>query len=258
MISRIRAIFLRYFYEFPGLDVFSELFFWPLIDLRLWGLTITWIQRHEQDPQLPRLVLTALVLFQIFFQSSCGFSVHLAREFWDRNLLNLFATPLRLLEWILGNISLCLVKITITMVFSSLLAFGLYGVNVFAPGLPFLLYAVSLIISGWVLGLIAASVIIRFGQKVGMLAWMIPAFFAPLCAVFYPVSSLPDWVQSISLSLPMTYIFEAMRQRLTDGSFSICDLTYNLFFNALYLTGAVLLFRAAFERSRARGLNRLE
>ena len=258
MTSRIRAVFLRYIYEFPGLDMISELFFWPIIDILLWGLTIVWIQRQEHDPQLPKLILTALILFHVLLRGTCDLSCSILREFWDRNLLNLFATPLRLVEWVVGCLVLSIVKALISVAFGFSMAYLFYGINVFAPGPIFLFYAVSLLFSGWVLGLLASSIIVLLGQKVGMLAWMIPFFFSPFCAVFYPVSSLPTWIQPISRSLPMAYIFEAMRQQLTDGTFSLPNLTYNLLLNTLYFAVAAAIFKMAFERSRARGLNRLE
>lgn len=258
MISRVRAVFLRYFYEFPGLDMMSEIFFWPIIDILLWGLTIVWIQRQEHDPQLSRLILTGLILFHVLLRGACDLSCSIVREFWDRNLLNLFATPLRLMEWVMGCLALSLVKTLVSIAFGFSMAYIFYGVNVFAPGPIFIFYAASLLLSGWILGLLTSSLIILFGQKVGMLAWMVPSFLSPFCAVFYPVNSLPTWVQSISWCLPMTYIFEAMRQQLSSGTFSLPDLLHNLLLNALYFCIAAAIFKTAFERSRARGLNRLE
>ncbi len=38
----------------------------------------------------------------------------------------------------------------------------------------------------------------------------------PLGAVYYPVSTLPGWLQSVSWLLPPTYVFEGLRSVLID------------------------------------------
>ncbi len=258
MISRIRAIFFRYLYELPSFDMMSGLFFWPIIDLLLWGLAMVWLQRQEHNPQLPQLILTALVLFQVFLRGAVDLAYFMLLECWGRNLIMIFATPLRLFEWLIATLLLTLIKLLILLTVSSSAAYLLSGVNVFAVGTPFIFYTLSLLTSGWALGMVIASIILLMGQKISMLAWLAPGFFSPLSAVFYPVSSLPEWVQLISWSLPMTYIFESMRQQLTNRTFFLTDLTHNLLLNTLYFAAAAAIFKIAFERSRARGLNRLE
>ena len=44
---RIYAVFLRYFYMIAGLHQVAELFFWPLVDILLWGLTTVWLQQQQ-------------------------------------------------------------------------------------------------------------------------------------------------------------------------------------------------------------------
>ena len=44
--QRIYGVFLRYFYVMrKGLHHLSDLFYWPLVDILLWGLTSVWINR---------------------------------------------------------------------------------------------------------------------------------------------------------------------------------------------------------------------
>ncbi len=257
--SRIYAVFLRYFYTITGLHQIAELFFWPLIDILLWGLTTAWLaQQGEMPGKLPLIILTGLVFWQILLRGSYEIAVNLLQEFWNRNLVNLFSTPLHILEWTIGVILLCICKMAISLSFGALLIYLLYTLNVFTLGWAFLPYACSLLISGWILGFLASSLIIRYGQKLEMLAWMTAALFAPFSAIFYPVDSLPHWAQCIAFYLPMTYIFEGMRLILNEGIFSWGYFCMSLGLNCVYLVGAITLFTFSFEFSRARGLNRLE
>ena len=48
-------------------------------------------------------------------------SVNILREFWDRNLLNFFATPLKSAEWMGGVMLLSLCRIVVSFLFGSTL-----------------------------------------------------------------------------------------------------------------------------------------
>ena len=41
--------------------------------------------------------------------------------------------------------------------------------------------------------------------------WPIPGLLSPFAAVFYPVSTLPGWMQVLSYALPPSYVFEGLR-----------------------------------------------
>jgi ABC-type polysaccharide/polyol phosphate export permease len=56
----------------------------------------------------------------------------------------------------------------------------------------------------------------------------------------------------------MTYIFEGMRKVLRGDSMPLRDLLMSFGLNMLYLAIAILFFGSMFQRSRSRGLGRLE
>ncbi len=259
-LKRVSGVFFRYYYVLlKGPQQLSDLFYWPLIDILLWGLTSVWIQSQTQGvSDYPLLLMTGLIFWQITWRGSVDISVSLLQEFWHRNLVNLFSTPLKLSEWIAGVILLCLSKLVITVAFGALTVYLLYALNVFTIGWAFIPFGISLLIFGWILGFLAASLIIYWGQQIEALAWMIGFVFAPFSAVFYPVSVLPEWAQAISWSLPTTYIFEGMRHILAQESFPLEYFWISIGLNLFYLTLSLILFRFMFEKSRAKGLARLE
>jgi ABC-2 type transport system permease protein len=91
-----------------------------------------------------------------------------------------------------------------------------------------------------------------------MLAWMVGFLFAPFSAVFYPVDVLPECEQIISWCLPTTYIFQGMRAILAGDTFPLSYYGISLGLDVIYLILTLLLFRFAFEKSREKGLGRLE
>lgn len=257
--SRIKGVFFRYYYNLiKGPNQLSDLFYWPLVDILLWGLTSIWIQRQSHVENLPLLLMTALIFWQIAWRGSIDISVNILQEVWHRNLVNLFSTPLKISEWIAGTILLCLCKLMVTIAFGSLMIYLLYALNVFTLGLAFLPFAALLLVFGWCLGFLAAGIIIYWGHQVEMIAWMIGFLFAPFSAVFYPVAVLPTWAQKISWCLPTTYVFEGMRQILNGNPFPYSYLVYSIILNIVYLMLSIVFFKWMFEKSRQKGLARLE
>ena len=257
--TRIWAIFLRYFYYFLKLDSISEIFYWPTVDILLWGMTSIWIQKTQPNiPAIALVILTGLVFWQIIWRGNYEITVNILQEFWNRNLVNLFSTPLKLIEWMTATMMVGFIKILITLGFSSLLVWLFYALNIYQVGFAILPYLGLLTCSGWILGFFTGAVMIYYGQRLQMLAWMTPFVFAPFSAVFYPVSVLPYWAQIIGKCLPMTYVFEGMRKVLEEGIFSYEYFWMSLVLNIIFLILSMLFFKLMFERSRNKGLSRLE
>jgi ABC-2 type transport system permease protein len=259
MKSRVQAIFFRYFYALiKGPQQLSDLFYWPLIDIFLWGLTSLWFATQDPHNDVPLLLMSGLIFWQITWRGAIDVSISLLQEFWHRNLVNLFSTPLKLSEWVLGISLFSICKLCVTIAFGISCVYAFYGIHILAIGWAFIPFAVVLLLFGWSLGLIAASIIIYWGQRVEAIAWMIGYVFAPFSAVFYPLSILPSWAQTISWCLPSTYIFEGMRQILHGAPFPTTYFCTSLPLAILYFAISLWIFHFAFEKSRSKGLARLE
>jgi hypothetical protein len=59
--------------------------------------------------------------------------------------------------------------------------------------------------------------VLRFGPASEWIVWPIPAFLTPFAAVFYPVSTLPEWMRQVAYALPPSYVFEGMRAVVSGG-----------------------------------------
>lgn len=258
-LARIKAMCMRYLYFFGRFDNIAENFYWPVIDIFLWGMTSVWIQSAQTEiSDVAVAILIGLVFFQVIWRSSYEISLNILHEFWGRNLVNIFATPLRFGEWAISLMVVGLLKSILVVFFSAIIIWLFYTVNVFQIGLVIIPYVAMLIVSGWWIGFLTAAVLIYMGQRVQMLAWMLPFLFAPFSAIFYPVSVLPTWAQGIAHCLPTTYVFEGMRQVLNEGTFSTSLFMTGLVLDLLFFTAFFCLFRLSFEKSRAKGLSRLE
>jgi ABC-2 type transport system permease protein len=77
--------------------------------------------------------------------------------------------------------------------------------------------------------------------------------FLPLTCVYYPVATLPSWLQAIAWTLPPTYVFEGMRALLVDRTFRADLMLEALALNTVFFALAVMAFRALLESARRNG-----
>lgn len=258
-LSRVWVIVLRHLYVFRrSLDRLADSVYWPVMDIVLWGLTSKWQASQSSIPNILLVVLTGLVFWQIVWRANYEISVNILEEFWNQNLVNLFATPLRFSEWIVGLMVVSVIKMVATVIVGVGVVWLFYELNIFSVGWMFLPFLVSLTMSGWFMGFLGSAFIIYWGQKVQTIAWTMGFLLAPFSAVYYPLSVLPESVRYISSALPMTYVFEGMRSILLTGVMPLDMLVKSFALNALYLTLAIVFFKFMFEKSREKGLSRLE
>lgn len=254
---RVSALFLRHMYLYRrSLPRLMEIFYWPFLDLLVWGFVSLYLARMggEGLPNFVAFFLGALILWDILFRSQQGISVSFLEDVWSRNLLNLFVSPLRPIEYILSLMLVSAFKIVLVGVVLAVLAWLFYSFNVFIIGVSLIPFVLSLVALGWAIGIITTSLILRFGQQAEVLAWGIAFLFQPVSAVFYPVSVLPPFLQAIAKCVPASHVFEGMRAVLTDGAFPLEKLAGAFGLNAVYLVASFLFFYRVFRTVRKKGL----
>ena len=87
------------------------------------------------------VVLTGVVFWQVVWRANYEISVNLLEEFWNQNLVNLFATPLSVREWSISLVALGMIKNLLTLIVGIGGVWLLYRLNIFEVGwmlLPFL------------------------------------------------------------------------------------------------------------------------
>ena len=50
----------------------------------------------------------------------------------------------------------------------------------------------------WSLGLVSTGVVLRWGLGAESFAWLVVFVFLPLACVYYPVTTLPAWLQPVA------------------------------------------------------------
>lgn len=255
-INRIYAITLRYLYLFKhNPDKLVNVFYWPMVDLILWGITGIFIQSLDSNyAKIVIAIVSGLIFWQVVWQGQIEVTINILEELWNKNLVNIFATPLKFSEWLVSFIIMGILNLTISFSFISLMAFVLYKVNVFIYGLYLVPFIILLIMSGWWIGIIVGSIILRYGTRIQNMAWSFPWAISPFSAIFYPVAILPIWAQKISLIFPTSYIFEGIREIINTGRLDTHKLYMSLVLNIIYLTLSLFLLKRSFKKVLKKGL----
>ena len=252
---RVAAMILRYWYllrsSWPRL---LELIYWPAVQMMMWGFLQLYIDQNASFfARAGGTFIGAVLLWDILFRGQLGFSVSFLEEMWARNLGNLMISPLRPSEFVSALMVMSVVRLAIGMVPVSLLAIGFFGFNVWSMGLALAAFFVNLILTSWAIGIFVSGLVLRNGLGAENLAWTIMFIFLPLTCVYYPVATLPSWLQAVAWALPPTYVFEGMRTLLIDRTFRADLMLEALALNAVFFALAVAAFLALVESARRHG-----
>lgn len=188
------------------------LFSWVAIDIVLWGFFTRWLnQAGPSGIDFVLQLLGAVLLWGFFGRVMQGVTTAFFEDLWSRNFLNVFATPLTISEYVSGLVVTSTAASLLSLLVMLLLASAGFGLSFLAYGILLLPFLLVLFLFGIALGIVASAIVLRYGPASEWLVWPMPAVLSPFAAVFYPLSTLPEWMQWVSRLLPPSYVFEGMR-----------------------------------------------
>jgi ABC-2 type transport system permease protein len=249
--QRIGAMMLRYWYllrsSWPRL---LDLVYWPTVQMVTWGFLQYYITSNAGFfARAGGTFIGAVLLWDILFRGQLGFSISFLEEMWSRNIGNLMMSPLRPIEFIAALMVMSLVRLLIGAVPVTFLAIGFFGFNLYGLGLALVAFFFNLMLTSWAIGIFVSGLILRNGMGAENLAWSIMFLFMPLTCVYYPVTTLPVWLQPVAWLLPPTYVFEGMRalliQKVFRGDLMLDALALNAVLFAAGLFGFLKLLQSA-------------
>ena len=254
--QRVGAMVLRYLFlmrnSWPRL---IELVYWPTAQMLLWGFMTKFLMTNSWwVAQAAGVLITAVLLWDILFRGQLGVSLMFFEEMYARNLGHLFASQLRSYEMVVALVTMSLLRTLISFGGSAALAVPIFGFSVFSLGLPLAGFFLNLLINGWAIGLMVVGLVMRFGLGAESLAWVAIFAIAPIAGIYYPVDTLPGWLQPVSHMIPASHVFEGMRALMMTQT-----VRYDLMLNALglnlvYMTFGVVMFLVSFRAARQRNL----
>ena len=253
--GRVWAMVLRYIYlmrsSWPRL---LELVYWPLVQLLTWGFLQTYLnQQRGMIAGAGGVLIGGILLWDVLVRGQLGFNMSFLEEMWSRNMANLLISPLTRSELIGSLVLMSLFRLVISLVPISILAILFFGFNLWGLGLGLAAFFVNLLLTGWALAIVTSGVILRNGLGAEGLVWSLMFLLMPLCAVFYPVSVLPGFLQWAAWLLPPTSVFEGMRALIFDHVFRADLMLWAFAINVVLMAAAVIGFVKLLDSARRVG-----
>ncbi|MBL6597450.1 MAG: ABC transporter permease [Alphaproteobacteria bacterium] len=252
---RIMAMVRRHYYLLRGsLPRILEMAYWPTVQMVIWGFVTQFFMGHSSwVANAAGILIGAVLLWDLLFRSQIGFSMCFLEEMWSRNLGHLFVSPLKPSEFVIAMMVMSLLRGIIGLLPSWVLAYVFFEFSVFSYGPGIVAFFSCLFVMGWGLGMAVIALVLRFGLGAESLAWVAIFAFAPISAVYYPVSTLPEWLQIVAWCTPSAYVFEGMRAVFIDGVFRTDLLMGAIGVNLVYLAIGAGLFAWSFASARQHG-----
>ena len=254
-VRRSYAIILRIFYLMRGsFTRIFPLFAWAAIDIVLWGFITRYLDTIQSTFNFVSTLLGAVLLWDFFTRAMFGISTSFFEDVWSRNFLNIFATPLRISEYLTGLVAASMATSFFGLVIMLALAALVFGLWIFSYGVLVVVIVLGLFLFGIAFGIFAIGIVLRLGPAAEWFIWPMPAVLAPIAAVFYPVAALPVWLQVFARLLPASYLFEALRAIIAGRIVPMGQLWIGCALAAVYVVLASWFFRQMYLHAVRTGL----
>ncbi len=255
-LQRSAAIMLRQYYLMRGSAArVLPLFAWVGVDMVLWGFMSRYLSAiTAAGLNFVATLLGAVLLWDFFTRVMQGVTMTFFEDVWSRNFLNIFASPLRISEYLAGLVMSSIVTSFVGLVFMLMVARGVFGLSFFSYGIVLIPALLVLFLFGIALGIAASGMVLRLGPPSEWFVWPIPAFIAPFAAVYYPITTLPRWMQAVGRIIPPSYVFQNIRSVVSGGTVSWGPLTYGAVLAFAYLIIASWFFWRMYRHGVRTGL----
>ena len=134
------------------------------------------------------------------------------------------------------------------------LATTVFGLSFLAYGLMLVPFLLILFLFGVALGICTSAVVLRLGPSAEWFVWPVPAVVSPFAGVFYPMSTLPAWMQDAGKLLPLSYVFEGLRTIIAGGTVPESALVWGLGLAVAYVLLGCWFFTRVYRNAVRTGI----
>ena len=186
-----------------------------------------------------------------------------------QTLKYIYISPIRIYFYLLGRGMARFLTGTLSVVVT--MAFGLLFLNlsINLAEVNWLYFTASMVLglaSMAVMGLLLGAATLQMARHYWSVGESVAGALYLLCGAIFPVDSLPDWLQPVSMALPLTYWLESLRRSLLGSEaskeispslarFSDSQLLLILLVSTLIMTFvSIYFFRWSEHQAREKGL----
>lgn len=240
----------NFLFAIRNLFAFMELIFWPVVSLFSIGLLGNYLVLQEKAAAF---VMTGAITAGILQVSQLDVAYSLLYEVWSKSVKHTLLTPVGMSEQLIGS--------WIIGVARGLAIFFILGISAMRlfefrfPGLGVMLVVLLGIFGcALLLGALVTFLILVFGQKAEISAWMFAYLFMLLCGIYYPIDTLPKIFFLLAQFFPLTYFLEYFRQAFGFKPLLGYGLLKGFGLIVLYLLLGFKMLQYALTKAREKGV----
>ncbi len=232
-LTRTYAIFLRQVFLIKSNPTrLATIFLWVIIDTLQWGFISENLGSLGQYTfSFDTVILGAIILWDFVTRTQHGLMRGFLEDIWTQNFINYFASPLEIREYLAGLLITSIVTSLCGFAIMVLIAGFAFGYNIFRIGFFLFPFVTILFVFGIAMGIFVSAIIFRIGPSGEWLGWPVPLVLSIFSGVYYPISTLPGFLQIVAKLMPPCYVFESIRSILSNGIVST-ELYINLLIGA--------------------------
>jgi len=170
-------------------------------------------------------------------------------EYWSNSLNHFLITPLKWIEFFIGNIIMGIIKFSFVLMMYLVIGFALFSFKI-ADWPVFLLGIGALSMFGIILGILTMGIIVLYRENAYTTSYIVPDLLVLLSGVYYPITIFPQAVQSFVKYIPAVYGFDILKSTI-----GIADADYRMLFltTSVWLIVAVLFFAFCYRHAKKQG-----
>lgn len=258
-LQRINALIYRHMalYRQSKLQ-FYELLYFPTLQMLIWSFVAKYITstaggESERSAAVALGLVTGFLLWEFTLRSQVGVANAFFEEVWSKNLTHVFISPMRPPEFVAGMVGVSLIRTFLGVVPAILLAWLLYGYNLFSLGPVLVALSLNLFVMGWWLAVLIVVLTLRYGVGAQSFIWSIATTITPFAAVFYPVAVIPEALRAVAWVLPASHVFEALRAAAAGDGVPWSEVVLASALNVAWFTIIAVLMNHQLKLSRRTG-----
>lgn len=233
-----------------NLFAFMELLFWPMVSLISIGLLGDFLQLQEQALAF---VMTGAIAAGVLQVAQLDVAYSLLYEVWSKSMKHTLLTPVGVTESLFGSWLVGMIRGSAIFAVLGVSAIAMFGFK-FPPFDVTVIFLLGIFCSAFLLGLLVSVLILLFGQKAEITAWMFAYIFMLVSGIYYPIDTLPEFFYNTAQFVPITYFLEYFR-----ASFGFKPALNDLLLNGfglivVYFIMGLSILRFAFHQARKKGI----
>jgi ABC-2 type transport system permease protein len=229
-----------------------EMLFWPLIGVLSVGLLTRFLSLEEGKVSFILIGAVAMNTVQI---AQLDLSYALLYSVWSKSLKHEFIAPVRLSHVLMGACLVGVVRGLLVFVIMGWLSVYLFDMDLRRPGLVGLTwFLLGMFLNAAIIGALVLALVLRFGQRAEAAAWAFSYLMMLLCGLYYPVSVLPESIQTLAQFIPLTYFLDYFRHFYGFPAASPHPLLYGFSQSVIYLIVSYGLVSLSLRSAYRRGI----